>query len=217
MIALAYGVSKFVLWVAFRVRYGLRVRGQEHVPRTGAFILAANHLSYLDPPVMGVACPRRVRFMARDTLFGHWLLGPFLRAVGVIPLQREGSDLAGLREAVRHLRGGDPIALFPEGARQPSGRLGEAKRGIGLLAEQACVPIVPAVVQGTFEALPPGSRGLQPGKIQVAFGPPIPYTTASTAPSSSETAASRDRHEALAAAVTAQWRRLAASLSESNA
>jgi 1-acyl-sn-glycerol-3-phosphate acyltransferase len=217
VIPLAYAVSKFVLWLAFRARYGLRVRGQAHVPRTGAFIVAVNHLSYLDPPAIGAACPRRVRFMARDTLFDHPLLGAFMRAVGVIPLQREGGDLAGLREAIRHLGRGECLAMFPEGARQPSGEIGQAKRGIGLLAEQARVPIVPAVVQGTFQALPPGVSRLQPGKIAVAFGPPIPYTTASTAPSSAGTAASRDRHEALAAAVTAAWRDLAASLSAPNA
>jgi len=76
---LLYGVSKFALWLVFRLGFGLEVRGQAHVPRRGAFLLASNHVSHLDPPVVGVACPRRLTFLARASLFDHALLGAFLR------------------------------------------------------------------------------------------------------------------------------------------
>lgn len=204
MIALAYAVSKFVLWLFFRLGFDLEVTGAEHVPRTGGFVLASNHVSYLDPPLLGAACPRRLRFMARASLFHHWLLGTFMHSVGVMPLQRGQSDLSGLRLAVGMLRCGEAVAIFPEGGRQFSGKLGTAKGGVGLLAVTAQVPVIPVFVNGTFEVLPPGSRRLKQAKIRVAFGPQIPYTTTPV-----PTLASRERHDQLAAQVTQSWHRLA--------
>ena len=204
-----YGFCKIVLWIFFRVRYGLQVRGQDQVPARGAFILASNHISYLDPPLLGAACGRRLSFMARTSLFGHVFLGAFLRAVHVIPLRRGEGDLSAIREAVRRLQRGEAVAIFPEGGRQLSGALGSAKRGVGLLAATARVPIVPAVVSGTDEALPPGAKGLRRAKIRVAFGLAIPYTMALAL---SHGTPARDHHQALADAVSREWRRLGESL-----
>ena len=214
-----YAVRTF-LRLFFRLGFGLEVTGQEHVPARGPFIVAANHLSYFDPPLMGAACPRRLSFMARADLFKNWLLGAFMRGVHVIPLQRGEGDLAAIREAVIRLRRGDAVAIFPEGGRQLSGRLGMARRGVGLLAEAAEAPIIPTLIRGTFEALPSGARWPRRAKIRVAFGAPIPYTKPPCSPTSppgdreaarrDEPSASRTRHQALADCVTAAWQRLAA-------
>lgn len=203
--SLCYLISKVVCWAVLRLGCGLSVHGREHVPRQGPFILASNHVSYLDPVVIGVACPRSLRFMARENLFHYALLGRYLRAVGVIPIQRGEVDLASIREAVSCLRRGEVVAIFPEGGRQFSGKLGVARRGVGLLAVMAKVPIVPILVTGTFQALPPGEKRLHRAKIQVAFGPQIPYTLglAIFKPA-------RNHHEQLASAVTRQWHRLEA-------
>ena len=206
MIPFLYGLSQLVCRLFFRLKFGLEIRGREHIPRRGAFILASNHLSYLDPPLIGSSCPRRVVFMARANLFGRPLLGAYLRGVGVIPLQREGGDLPALRLALEALRQGRPLAIFPEGGRQFSGRLGAAKRGVGLLAIEGEAPIVPVLVRGTFQALPPNTRRLQPAKIQVAFGPPIPYTETSF-PGAGRTDR-REQERRLAEAVTQAWHRL---------
>ncbi len=214
MVPLCYAFSKFVLWVLFRGRFGLEVRGQECVPTRGPFIVASNHISFLDPPLLGVACPRRLRFLARADLFRKPLLGLFLRSVGVMPLKRDEADMASMRAALVRLERGEGVAIFPEGTRQLTGRLGIAKRGVGLLAVAARVPIVPVLVRGTFEALPPGYTRLQKAKIRVAFGPPIPYTehSAPAAPSdvppTEGRGSGRARHEQLAEAVTQSWRRL---------
>ncbi len=214
-----YHFSKFVLWVIFRTGFGLEVRGQEHLPTREGFIVASNHVSYLDPPVLGAACPRRLVFMARTTLFKQPLLGAFMRGVHVIPLKRGEGDVEAIREAVARLQAGDAVAIFPEGGRQFSGQLGGAKRGVGLLAMAAQVPIVPALVTGTFHALPPvDPQRLHRAKIRVAFGPAIPYTKFSVSSAGSteghgleEGAAqhlSRSQHQQLADAVTQGWHHL---------
>ena len=218
---LVYDVTKLVCWLVFRFRFGLEVSGQQHVPARGAFIAASNHVSFLDPPLVGVTCPRRLRFMARADLYHHPRLAMFLNAFRVIPLKRGEADLHAVREALACLRRGEPVAIFPEGGRQLSGVLGEARRGVGLLALAAQVPIIPVFVQGTFQALPPGAKRLQPSKIGVAFGEPIPYTDeppslqerrragAAGLPAAPGAAqAGKERQEALAGAVTRQWRRL---------
>ena len=199
-----YYVVRFWLEVVFRLGFGMEVRGRSHIPRRGGFLLASNHLSYLDPPLLGAACSRRLSFMAQAKLFDHALLGAFMRGVHVIPLQRGEGDVAAVREAVRRLRRGEAVAIFPEGWRQFSGRLGAAKGGVGLLAEAARVPIIPVLVHGTFDALPPGSRRVTRAKIRVAFGPQIPYTTSPV-----PTLAARKRHDQLAAQVTQAWHQLA--------
>lgn len=199
-----YDCSKLTLWVFFRLGHGLEVHGLQHVPKQGGFVVASNHTSYLDPPVLGAACPRRLAFMARESLFGHPLLGTFMRGVHVIPLRRGEADVGAIREAVARLHAGLAVAIFPEGTRQLSGALGVARRGVGLLAVSAKVPIVPALVTGTFEALPPDATSLRRAKIRVAFGPPIPYTTASVS--------SPSHHQQLADAVTQAWQRLAEEL-----
>ncbi len=223
-----YYLVKFTCWLVLRLRFGMEVTGQEHVPKQGAFIIACNHVSHLDPVVLGCACPRRITYMARTTLWEPPLLRLFMNAMQCIPLKRGEADVGAIREAARQLKAGRSIGLFPEGTRQPSGQLGQAKRGIGLLAALAKVPVVPAVVQGTYEALPKGAKRLQRSKIRVAFGPLIPYTTAVSrkealsgansdgAPQNTERRATSGKgHDQLAEAVTRQWQQLLASMKES--
>ena len=206
-----YAITKFCCWSFFGLRFGLEVTGQAHVPRRGPVIVASNHVSFLDPPILGAACPRWLRFMARDTLFAHGWLALFMRSVRVIPLRRGEADLGAIREALEALREGEAVAIFPEGGRQRSGRLGTAKRGIGVLADLSQATVVPAFITGSYRALPPDATRLQPSKIRVAFGPPIPYTGVPLPAGLPERrAALRARREQLADAVTQAWGRLAA-------
>ena len=200
---LPYYVSKFLCWLFFRLRFGLEVRGQEHVPARGPFIVAANHTSFLDPPVIGAACPRRVRFMARADLYLHPWLAAYMRSVRCISVRRGEADIGAIRQALKALRQGEPVAIFPEGVRQHNGELGQAKRGVGMLAELGRVPVIPALIQGTFRAWPRDAKRLFPSKIRVAFGHPIPYTTSSVTEHPS-----RGSREQLADAVTREWHRL---------
>jgi len=153
----------------------------------------------MDPVVAGIACPRPVTFLARVALFDEPLLGSFMRFMGTIPIDRQPAD-RGLRQAVRVLRRGGAVVIFPEGGRQVSGSIGTAKPGVGLLAAHAKVPVVPVLLQGTFQALPPGARWLHPAKIRVAFGQPITYP---------EGRLSEMAYHQCAGQVTARWHQLA--------
>lgn len=168
--------------------------------------MACNHVSFLDPPLLGAACPRRINFMARASLFKQPILGWYLRRVEAISLLREQADLPAIRESITRLRRGEVVAIFPEGGRQLTGQLGTAKRGVGVLAISAQVPVVPVYVHGTFAAWPPNARWPKPTKIRVAFGPMISYTTGSA--QRIQGRASRLSQAQLADAVTHQWRRL---------
>lgn len=167
-----------LLWclgvVVFRLGFGLEVRGREHLPSRGGVVLACNHVSYLDPAVVAVACPRRVVFLARQALFQVPWLGAWMRFMKTPSVDRRSTE-TGLRTAVRLLRQGQPVIIFPEGGRQLSGRLGTVRPGVGWLAAKAKAPVVPVLLTGTRHALPPGSPWLRPAKIRVAFGPPIRY------------------------------------------
>ena len=205
--------TKFSCWLFFKLGFGLEVTGQAGVPKRGPFIVASNHVSFLDPPLIGVACPRRLRFMARADLYHQPLLAAFLRGVRTISIKRGEADLTAIRAGLACLRAGEPVAIFPEGGRQLSGALGSAKRGVGFLAEAAGVPVIPAYVSGTFQALPPHAHGLCRAKIRVAFGEPIAYTSvpvSTTAGPDAGVRGSRARQESLADAVTRQWKHLAA-------
>ncbi len=223
MTAFWYNLSKLLCWLFFRIGFGLKVTGQENVPKQGACIIAANHVSYLDPIVVGTACPRRLTFMARNTLYRQSFLRWWLNSVGAIALNRDESDVSAVRAAVAALRGGKPVALFPEGTRQESGRLSQAKRGVGLLAQLGQVPVVPMYIEGTYEALPRGEKKLKPAKIRVALGAPIAYTNVLVPPSSASVdlpalqrageRALRADQERIANQVTASWQQLKSSLS----
>jgi 1-acyl-sn-glycerol-3-phosphate acyltransferase len=154
---MAYRFSRFILSIFLNLFFDLKIQGRENLPKKGGFILACNHLSYLDPIVLGVGCPRSVHFMARDTLFNNRFLAFWMKSVGVIPLKRNCADYSALKKSMRIVKSGEGLAIFPEGTRR---NVQEAFKnpepGAGFLADKAGVPVIPAFVSGTFEALPKG-------------------------------------------------------------
>lgn len=164
MNAAVYDTARFLLRGLF-VIWRLRVYGREHVPRSGGLIVASNHISYLDPPVLGVACPRRISYMAKRNLFSIPVLGPFITAAGAYPVDRTKSAAAAIKRSVEVLRRGETIGIFPEGTRNLRGTA-EVREGVALLASLAKVPVVPACILGTREAK-------RLCAVRVAFGPPL--------------------------------------------
>lgn len=167
-----YLFFKAIFWIIFKSFFRLEVRGAENVPVIGGVIVAANHSSYLDPPVIGVALKRQATYMAREGLFKIPLLKNFVAAFS-FPVKRGRPRPSTIKEAVQRLKRGELVVMFPEGGRSQDGTLLDPKRGVGLIATMSRVPIVPALIRGTEKALPAGARFIRPAKIRVVFGRPI--------------------------------------------
>jgi 1-acyl-sn-glycerol-3-phosphate acyltransferase len=168
-----YRFSTVVLRIFFRLFNRWEVAGRGHVPPAGGVLLVANHTSYSDPPVVGTACPRPVHFMAKADLFGFPVLRWFIRKTHAFPVRRGAADRGALRHAVRLLREGKVVLIFPEGTRSPTGRLMPFERGAAFIALASGAAVVPVAVDGADRLLPRGSPLLRPAKLRVSFGPPV--------------------------------------------
>jgi 1-acyl-sn-glycerol-3-phosphate acyltransferase len=166
-------------WWFFRFVYATYFRWQvfnpERVPRAGPVILAANHASFIDPPLVGSGFDRMVNFLARNTLFDVPIVASLLRSWKVVPVDREGGGGAGLKAILDRLREGGIILLFPEGTRTSDGWLRPAKSGIGLAVIKSTAPVVPVRVFGTFEAYGRHMKVPRPRPVMVKYGNPIEF------------------------------------------
>jgi len=171
--------SYFVFWCLFRVVFATyfrwRICNAERVPMEGPVILAANHTSFLDPPLVGAALKRPLNYLARDTLFPVPLVGWLLRLWKVVPVDRDGSGAGGLRGIFDRLLQGGAILLFPEGTRSRDGNLQPARSGIGLVVIKSDAPVVPVRIFGTREAFGRQARFPRPYRVTVKFGRPISF------------------------------------------
>ncbi|MFW5857124.1 MAG: lysophospholipid acyltransferase family protein [Planctomycetota bacterium] len=151
-----YWTTRLGLRIAYGALWGLEVIGRERVPAEGPVILACNHASYLDPPILGAAFDRVIAFMARESLFGNPLFGWYIRALNAFPLDRDGDPRTALRAMCAKLETGACVTLFPEGTRTETGRMGPVKRGVGMLAVRSGAPVLPVYIGGSFESWPKG-------------------------------------------------------------
>jgi 1-acyl-sn-glycerol-3-phosphate acyltransferase len=166
-------------WLFFRAVYRLyfrwRVYHPERVPARGPLILAANHASLLDPPLVGAGLGHAITYLARDTLFRFPPAGALLRAWNSVPVDREGGGAAGIKVTLACLRAGGSVILFPEGTRTYDGRLQRARAGIGLIVVKSGAPVVPVRVFGTFGAMGRGVWFPRPRRIAVKYGMPLHF------------------------------------------
>ena len=170
-----YGLVCAVVRLFFRIWERFETHNPEQVPAVGGCIIASNHASYLDPPVIAIGVKHRaVHFMARDTLFSTPIARWFFISVQVLPMDRTKGDIGALRKGIGLLKSGKVLGLFPEGTRSPTGALQSAKGGVGFLIAKAEVPVVPAYVDGSFQAFPKGATRIKRGKVRVFYGKPIP-------------------------------------------
>lgn len=169
----------YVFWCLFRFLYATyfrwRIYSPGHVPLEGPVILAANHASFLDPPLVGAALRRPLNYLARDTLFPIPIVGWLLRLWKVVPVDRDGGGAGGLRAIFDRLLQGGAILLFPEGTRTRDGRLQPARSGIGLVVIKSSVPVVPVRIWGTYEAFGRHTRIPRPRRVTVKYGSPLSF------------------------------------------
>ena len=164
-----YRLLCILLNLFFTVFFHQKVSGIENIPQSGGVIIAANHKSFWDPPVIGAALPRIVYWMAKQELFSIPVLGWIIKVVA-FPVRRGMADRNAIRKAMLLLAGGKAIAVFPEGTRSKTGELLPGQPGVAMLAIKAGVPIIPTAVIGTNKIFKQGSFFPQ---IKVIFGQPI--------------------------------------------
>jgi len=166
-------------WIGFRVMYATyfrwRVFGAENVPQTGGVILASNHASFLDPPLVGAGLNRDINYLARESLFRFPGIGALLRSWNSVPVDRDGGGARGLKIILERLLAGGAIILFPEGTRTPDGQLQPARSGIGLTVIKSDAPVVPVRVFGTFDAYGKNHKFPRPYRVAVKYGEPLHF------------------------------------------
>ena len=165
-----YKLSWLFLNMLERLLFGFLVTGSERIPKTGAVIIASNHISYCDPPVVGSGVPREVFFLAKEELFRNRMFGWLIGRYNAIPLRRSVGDVGALKKAVGLLKQGRVVLMFPEGTRSLTGKLLRPKPGVGMIAALTSSPVVPAYVRGTNclkNAL------FRKTRLEVAFGEPV--------------------------------------------
>ena len=150
----------------FKTVWRMKVTGEEHVPKTGGFIFASNHISWYDPPVVGVSIHRPMHIMAKEELFDIPVLGQFLKAINAFPVRRGQFDIKSIRFALDLIGKGEGLFMFPEGTRSKDGNFGRARPGVGMLACMSQAPVVPVRVRNT-------DRFFRLKRIEVNIGRPV--------------------------------------------
>ncbi len=170
-----YWLGWMAFGAAFRALFGLKIIGAEHLISEGPVLVASNHQSFLDPPLIGNLYQTEMVFLARKTLFAgffKWLYTQW----NAIPVDQDRPDMASLKTIIRKLKEGERVLVFPEGERTLDGSIGPAAPGIGLIAVKSGAVIQPVRIRGAHEALPRGSSKIRFARISVSVGEPIHLT-----------------------------------------
>lgn len=168
-----FGWSLCSIWV--RRYLNAKVVGRSSVPAKGSFIFASNHASYLDPILLGTSIHRSLNYMAQEGLFEKGFFGWAMPRVQAFPVKRGEGDLGAIRQALKLLKTGKPLVMFPEGTRTENRELQAGKPGIGFIVARSGVPVVPAYIEGSFDALPKGVKTLKRHQIKVYIGKPMHF------------------------------------------
>ena len=170
-----YGTLRWMVQGLYIALVAGRAYHRQRIPRNGGLLVVCNHQSYLDPILAAGPVPRPFNPMARDSLFHNPAFSWLIRSAYAFPVKRGAADLGAIREAIRRLRDGRIVLVFPEGTRTRDGSIGALHSGMVLMAQRAKVPILPMVIDGAFEAWP--RKQLLPTlhPIRIIYGHPIPF------------------------------------------
>ena len=168
-----YKIFKILCRIWFGLIFRTRVIGAENIPASGAFILAANHVSNWDPPFLGTFIGREVNYMGKEELFKNPVMAWVCRHLYVFPVKRGAADKTAIKTAVKVLKSGKCLGIFPEGTRSKTGKLGKAEAGVSLIAAMTKAPIIPAAIVDTEKIF---SREKFLPRLAVVYGSPIKFT-----------------------------------------
>lgn len=171
-----YTIAYLFVAIVSRLFFRLRIIGRENIPKEDGVIVASNHLSYLDIPLLGYSIGRRADYMGKKELFSIPLISVLFRMLGGFPIDRERLDRTALREAVRRLKSGRVIVIYPEGRRSIDGKLQPGKPGIGIIVRMSGKKVVPVAIQGTDKAMPVGKWMIRPAPVTIKFGKPLDFS-----------------------------------------
>lgn len=170
-----YRIVVFFAWLFFKILYRHKVYGLKHVYK-GSAIIAANHTSFYDPPILAISWPQEVHFLARESLFKYTLFGLFIRKLNSHPVQGDTSNIRAFKAIQELLASGKKVILFPEGTRAYQNQLGELKSGVAFLVLRSQTVVIPAYIHGTFSIWNRGKKLPKLwGKTVCVFGSPISY------------------------------------------
>ncbi|SDC12253.1 lysophospholipid acyltransferase family protein [Shouchella lonarensis] len=159
-----YRTGQVICKSFFNISYKVQVIGQEHIPKEGGVLLCCNHLSNLDPPLLGAYLQRPVHYMAKKELFEVPLFGTLLSNLGAFPVKRGAGDRQALRTTLNMLKEGKMIGLFPEGTRSKTGEIGEGLAGVGFFAARSEAAVVPVAIIGPYKFRKP---------LTIVYGKPL--------------------------------------------
>lgn len=170
-----YRITQAVLFILYKVCFRFRAYGAENFPKDGSrgVILAPNHASYLDPPVLGISLKKPITYLAKDYLFKPFFMGHLLRWLGCIPIKSESEDFKSMRQLLRVLKEGKSILIFPEGTRTVTGEFQEVESGVGFLAVKSQAYVWPVYIEGSFKAFPKGVKRFKCSPVSAHFGQPF--------------------------------------------
>lgn len=170
---IAYQIVRFLIWLVAKTLWRIRFEGLDNVPRTGPFVLAPVHRSFIDFGLVSAVTRRRLGYMGKESLWRSKLLGSFITMLGAYPVNRGAPDREALRRTLHILETGEPLVLFPEGTRRAGPVIEHLHEGAAFVASRAGVPLVPVGIGGSERALPKGKRLPRPVRIHVIVGPPL--------------------------------------------
>lgn len=162
-----YYIAKYIVLFIINIIYKIHIEGYENIPENGPIIICPNHISFLDPPVIGALFTRKIYFMAKVELFKNPIISYILkRGLGAFPVKRGTSDLNAIKTALKHLKDGHAIGIFPEGTRNKTGKLGKAEPGVSLLSIKSSTPILPVGINSNYKLF---------SMINIKIGKPISF------------------------------------------
>lgn len=167
----------FLVWVYASIFYRHRVFGKKHFPKGGG-IIASNHCSFLDPPLIGISCPEKIHFLARESLFHSPFFAWLIRKLNTHPVRRGKGNIHTIKTAMVLVRRGQKVVIFPEGGRSSDGELQRGQLGVGMLVQRTSCLVVPVYIHGTFNIW--NSKRRFPkflGKTACVFGSPLDFST----------------------------------------
>jgi len=167
------GPAKLLAGPFLRPYYSMEVEGADQVPADGPVLLTPNHESMWDVPLLVVACPRPIVFMAKQGVFNRWYKAAFFRALGGFPVERGARDLRAMKKALAAVRAGKVLCMYPEGTRNFGAELLPFLPGAAWIAVAEGAPVVPVGIDGTGDIWPRGSRGPRRARVRIAFGEPV--------------------------------------------